>query len=912
MPVKSKTYKFYRWPNPARGEFSRTYGGIVEVLKQYSRFLPVYGWMEVNTPEEADLVVGHLGIKTERLDVFHVHGLMPTADGESTKGDYATNALLVDNIRRAKQVICVSDWVADILRRDMHMSPEVLGHGFDWEVWKEVPAVVFNNHKRPKVLWNKTRNFGVCDPTPVIELARRVPKVDFLTTFLPRDVDARNVPSNVKVTGLLNRWEAWGLVKAVDAYLATTKETFGVGALEAMASQVPIVGFLHGATPEVVGEAGLFVEVGDYDGLAEAVQDALQRKAELGQMGLERMKDRFSWSSTIRRLAGIYEAVLLGSKPKSPRVTVIIPCYNKAEFVGQAIQSIREQSYKDWELLVVNDASTDGSLAAITEAIEGEKRARLIEHPENRGVAHARNTGITAGMGEYVCCLDADDSCAPSYLQALVDGMEKNPRLAVVYTGITILDASGNLRANTHTWPEPFDPSKGLKGNQIPTSCLFKRDWWRRVGGYRQRYAPHGAGQEDADFWVRILANGGGAEMVSKEGLFHYRLHANQVTRVHRDDWKKNLYMAWYPFVQDGQHPLASQLGVPEKGSWPVRDYDRSRVSVVVPVAPYHSAIFGDALDSVEAQTYRSWELIVVNDTGQPLDTTAWPYARVYDTGGAATGPGHARNVGTQHARAPLVVYLDADDVLQPEFLELTLLLWLEAKGWVYTDFFYTKDDGAQYTWQTKDWSAERLWDKGLAAVTGLYPVEAWKDVGGFDETIPHEDWDFHIKLAMAGYCGTRLAEPLITYRHDAGQRREKSIADKGFLKIKKRYSKEVVMGCGCGKGGGRHTSAPRRTRKVAAQKTEAARVPAPLPEAVKQGQPGAGYVLLGYVGKSDTDLLFKGREGRQYIFSTRRPWNWVHPLDVQRLVVKSVLQRYDPAQVRSTNESVLVVPGRV
>jgi len=906
MPVKSNMRKFYRWPNPARGEFSRPFGGIVEVLRQYSRFLPIFGWMEVAEEKEADLVVGHLGTLTERLDVFHLHGLMPTVDSGSTGQDFRVNELLIDNIRRARHVICVSDWVADMLRRDMHMAPDVVGHGFDWEVWQEVPAVKFGD-TRPKVLWNKTRNFGVCDPTVVIELAKLVPEVDFVTTFLPRGVDARSTPANVKVTGLLAHWEAWGLLKAADVYLGTTKETFGVGALEAMASKIPVVGFLHGATPQVVGDVGLFVQPGDYDGLAELLREALQRKEELGDLGLRRMKDRFSWPKVVRRVADIYEQVLLGTKPKSPRVTVVIPCYNKAQFVAHAIESVQEQSYMDWELIVVDDGSSDGSASVIAEALQGEKRARFVQHTENRGVAHARNTGIAHGTGEYIWCLDADDGCEPTYLQTMVDGLEEDPRLAVVYTGLVVMDASGKLREKVHTWPEPYEPDKGLKGNQIPTSCLYKRLWWERVGGYRQRFAPHGAGQEDADFWFRILASGGGAKMVSEEGMFHYRFHADQVTRLHRDDWKKDTYVEWQPFVKDGKHPIASQLGVPPKGSWAVRDYDRPRVAVVVPVGPYHTLAFIDALDSVEAQTYRNWELIIVNDTAEALDTTAWPYARVCKTEKPASGPGRARNIGTEHAIAPLVVYLDADDVLQPTFIEDTLRAWLDVGGWIYTDFYYFGEGDTHRVYQAADWDSGKLWNKGIAAVTGLYPVEAWREIGGFNEESPHEDWVFHIELALAGWCGTRLAEPLITYRHETGKRRQEGIAGKAFIPIKKRYSKESLMGCNCGKGGGRKKSVV--VQRAAAPLVQAAIELTPVDiKALSSPPPDDKFTLVRYVGNSQTDLVFRGRSRRQYIFSTRRRLCWVHQEDVGRIERRAVLQIVDAEELKRAMEPGLAI----
>jgi len=878
-------HTFYRWPNPARGEFSRPFGGIVEVLRQYSRFLPVFGWLEVNKEEDADLVVGHLGTETKRLDVFHLHGLMPTAEPGSSSQDYATNAIIIDNIRRAGRVVCVSDWVADMLRRDMHMSPEVVGHGFDWEVWQEVPPVTFND-TRPKVLWNKTRNWGVCDPTVVVELARRLPDLDFVTTFLPRGMDTRSAPSNIKVTGLLSRWDAWGLQKAADIYLGTTKETFGVGALEAMASRAPVVGFRHGATPQVVGDCGLFVLPGDYDGLARVLKEALARKEELGALGLARVQGHFTWSKVVLQIANIYKDVLFGLTPKSPRVTVVVPCHNKAKYVAETIKSIQEQTFEDWELVVVDDASTDNSPDVITEAIQGETRARFIRHAENRGVAHARNTGIRAGTGEYIWCIDADDACDPSYLKTMVEGLQGDQRLAIVYTGLKVMDARGKLRSEEHTWPLPYDPNKGTVGNQIPTSCLYRRIWWERVGGYRQRYAPRGAGQEDADFWVRILSSGGGAKMVSKKGLFHYRFHEEQVTRVHRDDWNRDTYFSGHPHVADGKHPLASQLGVPPGGSWDVRNYDTPEVCVIIPVGPEHIKPMIDALDSVEAQTFRNWELCVVNDSGVELDLTAWPYVRLVTTEGAV-GPATARNLGLRATSAPTVVFLDADDYLEPRFIERTLTVWREAPDyWVYTDLYEGLADGTREIRTMHQWDAKRLWRKGVSAVTALYPRKILNTVGGFDETVqvPHEDWDLHIRLAKAGFCGTHLAEALFTYRTYMGLRRIEGTKDKvGALDIRARHREEDVMG-GCG------GCSKRRPARAIARTAGAARTPEPV---VDEHVADDSWVWMEYTGPVKVDQVFRGRAGgRRYLFgdNPHHKRKRVHPDDVSRFSRKVFL----------------------
>lgn len=891
---------YFRYPSPLRKEFNRDFGGIVEVMRHYSALLPERGWREVHTEEEAELVVGHLGTRSKELDVFHLHGLYPTGMMPCPKTWFGSNGTLIDNLLRARRVIAVSDWVAESLRRDLHMQPWVLPHGFDMDIWDQVqPTEEFN---RPYVLWNKTRNWGVCDPTPLLDLARRMPELLFVTTLLPQKSPL--TPRNVKVTGVLPREQAWRIAKGCAIYLATTKETFGVAPLEAMASGAVVVGYNWGATPGNVDRAGIFVEPGNLDALEAAVREAIDRREELGDLARQRIKEHFTWGEVVNKLSAFYAQTLREKRAeRSPRVSVVIPCFNYGHFVTEAIQSVREQTFQDWELIIVDDGSTDDSHVIIKAAIKDEPRARLLRQT-NQGVAHARNKGIAEARAEFICCLDADDAIAPTYLGKVLPTVEADRRMAIGYSGITVMSDSGLLRDKVHAWPHDYDPKRGLEGNQVPTCCIFRKEMWKRAGGYRQRFAPFGAGQEDADLWFRILSLGGKAKQVTREGLFWYRFHKGQTTRVHKGKMEQDVYRNWHPFVTDGKHPMASKLAVPERGSWPVRDYDRPRIAIVVPVGPGHERLLLNALDSVEAQTYRFWELIVVNDTGNEIDLSGWPFAKLIDTGEASMGPGRARNLGTAASSATLVVYLDADDVLQPTFLEDTLRLWLEVGGWIYTDFFYIKQDGTHKVWQAKEWDLERLWTKGMAAVTCLYPYQAWKDVGGFDEKIAHEDWEFHIKLALAGWCGSRLAKPLITYRHDTGTRRRENIAAKGFKQVKRRYTKESLMGCNCSKGGGVKRHKVRRP-PVKVQNL------ATLDPAMLPARADNSYKLMMYVGKSKTDLVFKGRSGKIYIFSTQRQLAWIAPSDVGRLARKSVLRLIEVEDIKAATAPELQLPRK-
>jgi glycosyltransferase involved in cell wall biosynthesis len=356
---------------------------------------------------------------------------------------------------------------------------------------------------------------------------------------------------------------------------------------------------------------------------------------------------------------------------------------------------------------------------------------------------------------------------------------------------------------------------------------------WERLGGFRQRYAPKGAGCEDAEFWLRAGAYGMGAKIVDDRPLFVYSAGTGQT--FHDREYGNIDWLCWHPWTKDFQHPLAS-LATPKHISHPVRQYDEPVVSVVIPVGPGHEYDLINALDSLEAQTYRKWEVICVNDTGKSdwcsFYKTAYPYIRWVQYP-RNHGTGYARNRGVDAARAPFIFYLDADDRLYPECLEKHLISWKENETIVYSDYVgkSTVDDinklapdlrGRVYRYDTDtheavigyraaEYDCERalrqpdekdvyLW----CNVTVLIPKK-WHDaIGGFDESmVTREDVDYHWRLARAGYCYTRIPEELFVYCFNTGTRRSvaytnRQIAEVLLSYLKDKYAKDKPMGCAC------------------------------------------------------------------------------------------------------------------
>jgi len=293
---------------------------------------------------------------------------------------------------------------------------------------------------------------------------------------------------------------------------------------------------------------------------------------------------------------------------------------------------------------------------------------------------------------------------------------------------------------------------------------------------------------------------------------------------------------AWFTWRKDPHLVPFGAVGKSPDGrpAWEVRSYSPPKVSVIIPVKSGYDFYLQDTLDSLIAQTYTKWEVILVNDGGPPLKDNPYlmgfPFVRVVEgLPGVFQGPAWARNRGVEAAQADLLVFLDADDYLQPEYLETVVKAYHQVEGgYIYTDWYSIDSENHIKREESKDWDALHATRKALHTITCLFPKTAWEDVyagdpsrgGGFDERIEGwEDWEFLIAVLEAGYCGTRVAIPLFTYRFKSGRREESyALKDRLLSYITEHHptlykgKKEGLMACrGCPKGGGRTKALVRR-----------------------------------------------------------------------------------------------------
>ena len=820
-------------PHPnIRGDGSES--GIWRVVEAYHKYLPYYDIEVVDRfASSYDIAAIHAGLYNGPCDVAHTHGLYWTADYEAHRWEWATNARVIASVRYAKIVTVPSSWVAETFRRDMRLNPRILPHGIDWDDWQH------NEVNGSYVLWNKNRSFDVCSPYPVGVLAQKFPKQKFVMTIAPEG----HFP-NIHETGVIAHHKMKKLIQSAALYLSTTKETFGIGTLEAMASGVPVLGFAHGGNLDLIKhkKTGYLAKVNDYEDLFEGLVYCVNNRDDLGYAAREDARN-WSWEKTIEKLAEIYREA---AKPEEPTVAIIIPSYNYAEKVGRAIESAIKQTYKKVaRIVVVDDGSKDAEATrTIVKGFTTQDERVSYVYYENSGVAIARNRGISNVATKYVCCLDADDAIQPHFIEACVQALEEDRSLGIAYTGLWYINPDG--KEGLSRWPGQFNYDKQLqRQNQIPTCCVFRREMWERLGGYKQRYAPEGAGSEDAEFWLRAGACGYGAKKVTDAGLFIYSWKSGRVSgdpKYREVDW-----LGWHPWTRDGKHPFAS-VASPKMFSHAVRQYDEPIISVIIPVGPGHEEMVRDALDSLEGQTFRKWEAIVVWDS--PIDDfgpraqteraypyVSWHYADLeLRCPGESVGAGIARNLGAEFARAPFLLFLDADDWLYPDCLMQMMSAWEAENAIIYTDYvgkaivddpsklapnlqktlykYNEKTKEAIIGYRSADYDCERaqrqpertksphmpyyLW----CNVTALIPKEWHDEIGGFDENMKSwEDVDYHWRMARAGKCYVRIPEELMVYRFYTGTRRQTGLHDFESLieYIKDKYKDIEIMGCGCG-----------------------------------------------------------------------------------------------------------------
>lgn len=217
------------------------------------------------------------------------------------------------------------------------------------------------------------------------------------------------------------------------------------------------------------------------------------------------------------------------------KVSIIVPCYNQELYIKETLQSIKNQTYTNWECIIVNDGSTDKSIEIVKKYIEEDLRFQILTIP-NGGLSNARNQGIKSASGEYILPLDGDDKIHPDYLKLAIDVFKNDSNVDLVYCNAELFGyETGFWQLPDYTYDYMF------QGNCIFCSAIYrKEDYYTKTKGYDINLI---YGYEDWEFWLQLLNEN--SKVVKLENvLFYYRRHKVSMSKTilleDRSKWTYN------------------------------------------------------------------------------------------------------------------------------------------------------------------------------------------------------------------------------------------------------------------------------------------------------------------------------------------------------------------------------------
>ena len=377
-------------------------------------------------------------------------------------------------------------------------------------------------------------------------------------------------------------------------------------------------------------------------------------------------------------------------------VSIYIPAYNAKKTIDRAIQSALDQTYRDFDIVICNDGSTDGTGEHL-DAMYGDHPKIHIIHQPNRGIGSASNTCIHAARGMYILQLDSDDELLPDAITTLLPEIQKDTEISCVYGR----HYKWNQQENTleEAWHYPnFTRDRMLHGMIVHHPRMFRKRDWSRVGGFSETLL----NAVDYDF-LQKLSEVGEIEF-HDHLLYKYTIH-EQSTSISKSKTQtentfltmknamKRMGLVEWNVVKDHSYSgpravkftkLISEIGHLE---------DQIFVSVVI-ITKNRARLLSDAIRSVLNQSYDNFELLVIDDgSDDETEEIVKQFAdlRIRYVKKEASGIPKSRNIGVQMAKGEYIVIMDDDDLMMPNRIQEQLDCLSEGSsgsygGWVDQD----------------------------------------------------------------------------------------------------------------------------------------------------------------------------------------------------------------------------------
>lgn len=204
-------------------------------------------------------------------------------------------------------------------------------------------------------------------------------------------------------------------------------------------------------------------------------------------------------------------------------ISIIIPCYNSGLFLKEAIESVFQNNCKDFEIIVVNDGSTDIETLDFLNSINSINSQIRVFNKDNGGPSSARNLGMAYAKGEYFLFLDSDNMIAVDYINKALEVLLSKPNIDILYANPIFI---GDISKNRYD-VKPFNFENLLLGNYIDMCSFVKKNLFNKLGGFDESRLI--IGWEDWEFWIRASISGAKFYHLNEE-LYYYRIRGNSLS----------------------------------------------------------------------------------------------------------------------------------------------------------------------------------------------------------------------------------------------------------------------------------------------------------------------------------------------------------------------------------------------
>lgn len=462
-----------------------------------------------------------------------------------------------------------------------------------------------------------------------------------------------------------------------------------------------------------------------------------------------------------------------------PLISIVVPVYNTpSEYLKQMMESVSGQTYGNWELCIANaNPAHQETAESLVAYCEKDNRIKIIDVPENKGIAENTNAAISIAMGDYIGFLDHDDMLAPNALYEVVKKLNEDKAYDLIYSDEDKISANGTKHFQPHMKPE-FNLDLLRANNYICHFCVIRKELIEQAGGLKGEFN----GAQDYELTFQCVEK---AEKIARipKILYHWRVHENSTSdnpaskMYAYDAGKRAIEEHLKRYGEDAEVSCKKDLGfyrVKYKVS------GNPKISIVIPNKD-HIDDLEKCLKSLEKSAYQNYEVIIVENNSEERETFAY-YKRIESDKVKVIywkqGFNYSaiNNYGVEHADGEYLMFLNNDTEAMDEHLLTELLSNCQRKqvGIVGAKLYYPDNTvqhagvvvgiggvaGNLFTRLPGEFTGymhKADLQQNLSAVTAacmMVKKSVFEEAGGFTEelAVAFNDVDFCLKVREMGY----------------------------------------------------------------------------------------------------------------------------------------------------------------